>query len=303
MTELWYYKQYNNLIKKGLDRQNSNNYVFSENIKFEKHHILPKCMGGKNEKSNYVYLTTKEHIWAHIFLSKAYPDNNKLLMSAHCMTTVCNKYTLDRSKVKLSIRLLSELRDKSHPKGKDSPNYGKKASEETKKKLSISKSGEKHPMFGKKVSEKTKQLMSESRKGEKNGFFGKHHTEESKKLISEHRKGVIPNFSEEAKIKFSERWKGEKNPRYGYKYSEEERKELSLKRKGKPLSAKAYKSLIESRKKYMTGGNNPSSKRIEGPDGTIYPTVKEAAKSIGINRTHVKEWINKHPEKGYKYLD
>ena len=285
-------------MEKGLNRQKS---ALSKDIKFEKHHILPKCMGGKNEKCNYVKLTTKEHIWAHIFLSKAYPNNHKLAMSANCMTAVSNCNTSERSKIKVSIRILAELRDSSHPKGKDSPNFGRKASEETRKKMSISKSGENHPLFGKKASEKTRELMSEARKGEKNSFFGKHHTEESKKLISEHRKGVIPNFSEETRIKLSEKWKGEKNPRFGYKYSEEEKRKLSEQRKGKPLSSKAYESLLRSRKMYMTGENNPASKKIIGPDGTIYPTVKAAAKAIGV--THFKRWMEKHPEKGYKYLD
>lgn len=44
MTELWYYDQYNKLMEKGLNRQKS---ALSKDIKFEKHHILPKCMGGK----------------------------------------------------------------------------------------------------------------------------------------------------------------------------------------------------------------------------------------------------------------
>ena len=39
--------------------------------KLERHHVLPKCMGGKNIESNYAYLTHKEHVLAHTYLTLA----------------------------------------------------------------------------------------------------------------------------------------------------------------------------------------------------------------------------------------
>lgn len=39
--------------------------------KLERHHVLPKCMGGKNEESNYAYLTREEHVLAHTYLTLA----------------------------------------------------------------------------------------------------------------------------------------------------------------------------------------------------------------------------------------
>ena len=39
--------------------------------KLERHHVLPKCMGGKNEESNYAYLTREEHVLAHTYLALA----------------------------------------------------------------------------------------------------------------------------------------------------------------------------------------------------------------------------------------
>jgi len=44
----------------------------------ERHHILPKCLGGSNEKSNLVYLSYREHFLCHWLLIKIYPDNFKL---------------------------------------------------------------------------------------------------------------------------------------------------------------------------------------------------------------------------------
>lgn len=40
----------------------------------ERHHIVPKCMGGSNSKGNMVYLTAKEHFIAHKLLVRIYPE-------------------------------------------------------------------------------------------------------------------------------------------------------------------------------------------------------------------------------------
>lgn len=59
-------------------------YKFIDNIKrlgnrdiayTERHHIVPKCMGGSNELENLIDLTLREHYLAHMMLAKAYPDN------------------------------------------------------------------------------------------------------------------------------------------------------------------------------------------------------------------------------------
>ena len=76
-------------------------------------------------------------------------------------------------------------------------------SEETKARMSISKTGEKNPIHGKTHSEETRRKISEKRKGHK-------HSEETKKLYSQQRSG-IPK-SEEHKKKQSDRQKiSEKN--------------------------------------------------------------------------------------------
>lgn len=62
-----YTKIYDNLIerglKRGLDKLKLNYYT-------EKHHIIPKSMGGANNKDNYVLLTAREHFFAHELLYK-----------------------------------------------------------------------------------------------------------------------------------------------------------------------------------------------------------------------------------------
>lgn len=83
-----YQKSYDILISSGkirrLDKKNLDYYT-------EKHHIIPRCMGGKDEDENYVLLTYPEHVIAHILLYKIYPNNCGLTVAANTMITV-NKY-------------------------------------------------------------------------------------------------------------------------------------------------------------------------------------------------------------------
>lgn len=58
-----YRKNYDTLILKAKNRINGNGY-------FERHHILPKSLGGIDTDSNLVYLTAREHYLAHWLLFK-----------------------------------------------------------------------------------------------------------------------------------------------------------------------------------------------------------------------------------------
>lgn len=73
----------------------------------EKHHIIPKCIGGSNDKSNITKLTAREHYIAHQLLVKIYPNEYGLINAANMM---CNfsEYNDNRSK----NRLYGWLREK-----------------------------------------------------------------------------------------------------------------------------------------------------------------------------------------------
>lgn len=53
----------------------------------EKHHILPKCLGGANSKENIVKLTAKEHFICHKLLCYIFPDHKGLKIALWAM---CN---------------------------------------------------------------------------------------------------------------------------------------------------------------------------------------------------------------------
>jgi len=66
-------EEYNKLITLAKERR-----LRWEPFKYEQHHILPKCMGGTDDKENLVLLRIKEHHKAHVLLSRMHPDDARL---------------------------------------------------------------------------------------------------------------------------------------------------------------------------------------------------------------------------------
>jgi len=72
-----YKKHYSLLIERGKHRVLSGYY--------EKHHILPKCINGSDDKNNIVHLTAREHFIAHLLLLKIYPGKFQLIKAVQMM--------------------------------------------------------------------------------------------------------------------------------------------------------------------------------------------------------------------------
>lgn len=86
-------------------------------------------------------------------------------------------------------------------------------SEETRKKMRLSKLGERNPMFDKKFSKEHKAKLSKANSGSGNPMFGKHHSEETKMKISKAKTGKKGwHLSEETRAKIGKAKIGEKNP-------------------------------------------------------------------------------------------
>lgn len=79
----------------------------------EKHHIVPKCVGGADKNDNLVYLLCIDHIKAHILLLDIYPDNGKLLFAINSMFTGYKGEKIERIKAfsEMDIKLVSKLRE------------------------------------------------------------------------------------------------------------------------------------------------------------------------------------------------
>ena len=127
-------------------------------------------------------------------------------------------------------------------KGRTPYNKGKHLSEEHKKKIGASNKG-------KTLSEEARKKISESNSGEKHHFFGKHHTEETKKKLSDAHKGK--HLSDETKKKIGEKSKGRN-------HTEESKKKISTANKGKNRSEETKQKISEVKKKlYSSGMKHP----------------------------------------------
>lgn len=165
----------------------------------ERHHIVPKCMGGSNDKENLIDLFAREHFEAHRLLALENPENEKLVYAWGCMAFVKRKDT-DRYKVtpdeyeEARIKLSESLKGKSfggNVKGRPKTEEHKiKLSEANKGKHYMA--GENNPNYGKQMSEESKEKMSKNRTnlyGKDNYMYGKSHSEETKNKISNANKG------------------------------------------------------------------------------------------------------------------
>ena len=181
-------------------------------------------------------------------------------------------------------------------------NVGKKASEESKQKMSEAHKGRtftaehkskiSEALTGRQFSAETRAKISEAAKticSEKgNGFLGKKHTEEAKRRMSEAARNR--NMS------------GEHNPNYGRRHSKEEKAKISEANKGRVLSEEHKVKISaagmgrrhsdETRKK-MSGENSVVAKLTAAQVEEIrskYPKVrsyKKLAEEYGVSRSTI----------------
>ena len=143
-----YHKHYSLLVNKALDREKPNCYT-------EKHHIIPKCMGGTDDSSNLVVLTAREHFIAHQLLAMMHPEVCGLALAVKLMTT-STKFNCRNNREFAWIRERAAIANGQINRGK------KRAprSKEWSRKISIA-------LSGKTLSDETKSRISSAMKGVK----------------------------------------------------------------------------------------------------------------------------------------
>ena len=99
----WYKKTYQSLV----DSRKYRGTKRKKNDGLNKHHIIPRCIGGKDESDNYVLLTYREHIIAHMLLARIHKDNIEL---SHTVYMMFNSGHKTDPSVRLSTRVLEEYR-------------------------------------------------------------------------------------------------------------------------------------------------------------------------------------------------
>lgn len=167
---------YNEFIQNILDTRGR--FSVPEGVYKEKHHIIPKCLGGTNDGDNLIDLYAREHFEAHRLLALENPKNNKLV-SAWWLMCSCKRECQERYEVTAEeyekARIAFSERVKERQSGKNHYLYGKHPSEETRRKMSLSrkgrpsgmkgKCGKDSPSYGRKASDEVRLKMSLSKRG------------------------------------------------------------------------------------------------------------------------------------------
>jgi len=149
---------YSRIYNQICETAKSQNRVKGSGIYYESHHIIPRCMGGEGfsyqwkTHPNIVLLTAREHFLCHLLLSEIYPENKAIIYALWNMTNGRNKLNQKADKYIPNARAYELVRKKhmeivSQPRlnyrGYNHPNFGKKASLQTREKMSQSHIGKK----------------------------------------------------------------------------------------------------------------------------------------------------------------
>lgn len=225
-----YFAIYDRLIDRAKTRDSSTlEYI-------ERHHIIPRCMGGSDDTDNLVALSLEEHFVAHQLLTKMFPSVDALAYAANMMGNRSNKHYgwLKRQFVE---------REKVAKTGKKrSPESVAKQVATLKKQYAEDRV---HNRLGSTISEKHRQRISESNRGKDipvesrcslEGYTMRYGEEEGERLYKENNKKkdsksleyMISKHGEElGKAKYEE-WRlylksrtGEAHPMFGRTHSEE----------------------------------------------------------------------------------
>lgn len=256
-------------------------------IYYEKHHIMPKCIGGLDNKENLVLLTAKEHYVCHKLLTYIHKGNRKLVCAFHFMSTskkygniVSSRDYKNAIELQRSTPISKETREKI-----SKINKGKKITKEHIAKIvnngKITKSKEDYK-------NKMKNIIS----GSKNGMYGKigilspnygkHLTEDQKQHLSNLYKNKtleeIYGVEKATEIKNHINNKGEHNPFFNKHHTTEIKNLLKLQKRKYNISL----NIIENIKQ----------------DANLI-TVKELTNKYNFNGALIRRIIAGEYNKGY----
>lgn len=243
-----YQKIYNQVIERAKIRQRPDCYC-------ERHHILPRCLGGNNDLENIVYLTAREHFICHWLLCRIYPEKPG---PAHAFWMMCKMKTRGQKRYTPSSRTYQEAKiiatkfigelssKRKHPprseefcKNVSKRKLGTVQTKETREKISLTKTGSKR-------SEETKRKIGLAGKGRLVSL-------ETREKLRLSRVGIIlPPVSQQTRDKLSKASKGRKLPPISEKTREKLRSShLGLTRSKE--SVNKFKETFKNKKRVQCG--------------------------------------------------
>ena len=148
----WYY----NIVNAAVSRTSFTDYT-------EKHHVIPKSLGGTNSASNLVRLTAKEHFVCHRLLTKMVCED-KAKIKMHNAVFQMTVKSSNQERYKITARTYEVLKRNKSAAMMGNTHGARPMSEETKRKISEAKKGISVGK-GRKMSDEAKKKLSASIKG------------------------------------------------------------------------------------------------------------------------------------------
>ncbi len=260
----------------------------------ERHHIVPKCMGGTNDEDNLIDLFAREHYLAHKMLAEENPHNKKLNYAWWAMSAFAHdKRIHDVTPAEYEqARLACVCGENNYFYGRDI-------------------SGEKNPMYG------------VHRYGKDSPHYGKKHSEESKRKMSEYRVIPVEQYTLDGvyiktwpspkaaadyygltatTIKDARRGRIRKAAGFQWKYPPEYREE-----KEEMIKANNAKHLIDpvNYKLPLRGKDNPNARAVnqydlDGNFVRTWGTITEASKAVGAEMGNIVTSCKSYKKQGKK---
>jgi ribosomal protein L44E len=190
-----YLKIYFALVDKALARPQNKQALKVIYGKIDRHHILPQCVGGKDE-GNIVLLTLKEHRLAHLLLAKADPKNIKFVKAAFFMAhkngQKMNAKTYEQLRTTYVDSITGVPKTPQHRVKIGLGNCGKKLTDAHRKNISIGRTGCTVSEVANKA--RSERLLLEYANGKTPPMLGKRHSEVTKqgftdRLLTEYATG------------------------------------------------------------------------------------------------------------------
>lgn len=248
---------------------------YPEDVYTEVHHILPKCQGGTNDKNNLVRMPVRYHIIAHMLLASTFPDNNKLVYAVNAMFLKSNSNNLRENDInKISTKLISKFREQM---AKFQANT--KLPEAQKNKISISV---------KNYRRKGNSILSVVCHDIENNIVRVYECVNDAKVDGFYSKGIRDSIKNKSKYG-------------GYYFTELSYFKSLHNDKITEFNNLTEVPVIHKEKYSIKGKNTYNSRKIQGPDGTIYVSMSECERKTGHTWNTISKWIKNNPEKGFRF--